>query len=239
VQVQDVYRALWRHRFFIIVLTSCLVAAAWYATSRQERIYEASTLIQILQPIDDPSETSTSLETGERLAQTYAKIAETANIAARVDQLLLGRVAKADVDISAEPLADLELLSIKARDSDPRRAALVANTAPRALDRFIRESGGLEDKIITVERATVPTSPVSPRLGFNLALALLLGLILNGALALLLEVLGDRVRDADELERISGQPILGTIPSLKFTRPRELERDTRSALQQLERMQSG
>jgi capsular polysaccharide biosynthesis protein len=108
--------------------------------------------------------------------------------------------------------------AITARSPSPERAAQVANAAPKALQAFIRQSSTKADRVITVERASVPANPAFPRLKLNLALALLLGLIFNGALALLIEVLGDRVHDADEVERLTGQPILTTVPNLHFRR---------------------
>ena len=43
----DVYRALWRHKVFIAALTALFVAAALYATSRQARSYETSSLVRV------------------------------------------------------------------------------------------------------------------------------------------------------------------------------------------------
>jgi capsular polysaccharide biosynthesis protein len=225
----------------MVVMTALLVAAAWFLTSRQTPIYEASTLIRVLQEIKDPSETGGALATGERLARTYANIVETNNVADRIVNDLDGQVAIEDVRISAEPVEDLELLWIAARNEDPERAALIANSAPNALESFIRQSEAVADEVIVVEAAGVPSTPVAPRLILNLALAFLLGLILNGALALLIEVLGDRIHDADEVERVTGQPVLGSVPTLQFIRPHELEVPdaTTPPLPRLERMESG
>lgn len=220
--IADVYRALWRHKYFILVLTACLVAAAWYLTSRQQQIYESETLVRVVQRVDDPDQAAglQALETAERLARTYANIAQTDNIAQRVARATDLPISA--VKISADPVRDLELLWIRARSPSPQRAADVANAAPRALQSFIRQTGTPSERVITVEPASLPTEPASPRLMLNLVLAGLLGLIFNGALALLIEVLGDRVRDADELERLTGQPILTTVPKLHFHRHRLL-----------------
>jgi uncharacterized protein involved in exopolysaccharide biosynthesis len=42
----DVYRALWRHKVFIAVLTAAFVTATWYATKQQTQTYEASALVR-------------------------------------------------------------------------------------------------------------------------------------------------------------------------------------------------
>jgi capsular polysaccharide biosynthesis protein len=225
VGIADVYRALWRHKFFIVALTAGLVAAAWFLTSRQEKIYEAGTLIRIQQRIETPGTVITGLATGERPAQTYAQIAQTHAIAQRIAAQLDGKAAIGDIDISASPVEDLELLWVRASSPIPAKAQLIANAAPPALQAFIRETGTLRDRVVTVELAGLPRDPAKPNLTLNLALAFLLGLIFNGALALLIETLSDPLPDPDRLEELTGHPVLATIPSLRFTSPLSLARN--------------
>jgi tyrosine-protein kinase len=63
-----------------------------------------------------------------------------------------------------------------------------------------------------VTRATTPTSPSGPNLTLALGLGLLVGLIGGLGLAFLFENLSTRVEAAEEIEDISGLPILGSIP---------------------------
>jgi capsular polysaccharide biosynthesis protein len=120
------------------------------------------------------------------------------------------------VGLSADPAEDLDLLSITARSDNRRNAAVAANAAPWALRAFIRRSGSRTERIVTVKRATIPASPVSRQLPLKIAIAVMLGLIFNGALALLLELFRDRLPEPDELGRALGHPVLATIPSLRL-----------------------
>lgn len=214
----DVYRALWRHKWFILVLTGALVLATGVLTARQEKIYKASTLIRIQQRIQDTGQTLGALEAGQRLALTYSRIVKTSTIAEGVQRSFHGSLRRSDIDISAEAVPDLELVTISAKSPSPRTAQRIANAVPRALKTFIADTGTLRDQVITVEPASLPDNPVSPRPKLNLALALLFGLVFNGALALLLEVLADRLPSTDELERLTARPVLATIPTLHFRR---------------------
>jgi receptor protein-tyrosine kinase/non-specific protein-tyrosine kinase len=63
-----------------------------------------------------------------------------------------------------------------------------------------------------VQSASTPTSPSSPNPKRDGILGLLLGLVLGGALAFLLERLDRRVKDPAQLSEIFGRPILGAIP---------------------------
>jgi capsular polysaccharide biosynthesis protein len=217
----DVYRALWRHKIFILLLTTCFVGAAYVVTKREQPVYESTALIRIQQRIQSPSEAFGALETGQRLAQTYAKIVGTTTIARKIYTDLDGRVPFHEIvgRVSGSPVQDLELLSVAGRSANPRTAQLITSSAPRALRAFIGETGTLRDQVITIQNASYPTSPSAPHVRRTVILALVIALIFNGALALLLEILGDRFADLDEVERLTGKPVLVAIPTLSFTAP--------------------
>lgn len=63
-----------------------------------------------------------------------------------------------------------------------------------------------------VQTAQLPTSPSSPKVKRNIALAIMLGLFVGPGFALLLERLDRRIREPDELEEALGRPILGMVP---------------------------
>jgi capsular polysaccharide biosynthesis protein len=122
------------------------------------------------------------------------------------------------VKVSGSPVADLDLLSITARNRNPTNAMLAANAVPPALRNFIRKSGSVSEQLITVEPAARPSSPVSRQWPLKIAIALLLGLVFNGALALLIELFRDRFPEPDELEQALGHPVLAAIPALRLHR---------------------
>jgi capsular polysaccharide biosynthesis protein len=261
----NVYRALWRHKLFILVLTAAFVAAVVYATVQQDREYEAGMLMRVQERGPSAGNASAALQASQDLAQTYAKIigagalkGEIRTFVAQCRRLRtaptqnrprvptgqgnsqslknatappagscesLGVTGKgqlsprsvSEVSLSASPVQDLDLLSITARSKDPTNAGIAANAVPWALRAFIRNTGSAStEKIITVKAATTPSAPVSRHLALNIVIATMLGLIFNGALALVLELLRDRLPGPDELERAVGRPVLATIPSLRL-----------------------
>jgi capsular polysaccharide biosynthesis protein len=225
VTVPDLYRALWRHKLFILVMTSALAVAAWYLTSQQQPEYRASALVRVQQTITDPAEAFGALQTGGRLARTYASIARTDTIARKIYADLDEKVPFPEINrhISARQVEDLELLWITARSRNPERARLIAEAAPRALRSFIEETGTLRDQVITVQAPSRPGHPSSPNVRMNVIIAVVLGLIFNGGLALLIEVLRDRVGTTEELETLAGRPVLTTVPLLDLKRPSPLK----------------
>jgi capsular polysaccharide biosynthesis protein len=258
----NVYRALWRHKLFILVLTAAFVAAVVYATVQQDREYEAGMLMRVQERGPTAGNASAALQASQDLAQTYAKIIGAGALRGEIRTFVaecgrrraspqnpppaptgqgksksstdkgppagscesLGATGNSrlsprrvsEVSVSASPVQDLDLLSITARSKDPTNARIAANSVPWALRAFIRNTGSTTEKIITVKAATTPSAPVSRHLALNIVIAIMLGLIFNGALALVLELFRDRLPEADELERAVGRPVLATIPSLRL-----------------------
>ena len=73
--VSTIYRSLWRHRLFIILMTALLAAVAFFVSSSQTKLYTATALVRVQQKVTNANDVFGSLQTGERLAQTYAEIA--------------------------------------------------------------------------------------------------------------------------------------------------------------------
>jgi capsular exopolysaccharide synthesis family protein len=74
-------------------------------------------------------------------------------------------------------------------------------------------SAGLRaTNIHLVDSALVPTAPVRPRIMYNIAVSLLVGLVLGVSLAIIEESLDTSIKSAEDLERVLGAPTLAVIP---------------------------
>jgi capsular exopolysaccharide synthesis family protein len=62
--------------------------------------------------------------------------------------------------------------------------------------------------------ASVPTTPAFPRYGLTMSGALLVGLVLGAVVILLLERLDGGFRTGEQIERMTGRPLVGMIPAL-------------------------
>jgi capsular polysaccharide biosynthesis protein len=224
VAAMDIYRALWRRRFLVAILTIATVVSAYIAVSRETKMYKTSTMVRIESRVTDPTQLSNQIGIAQHLAQTYAQIVSTYSMGNRIFRVLGGRVPRDEIEISASPIQDLELLNISAKSSDPRVAAEVANAAPVALRQFLASNPNPgKDAVITVDPAGTPGTAFSPRLKLSLIIAFVAGLVFNGGLALLIEFLSDRLPDADDMEAAFGLPVLATVPVLEFRSP-DIER---------------
>ncbi len=74
-------------------------------------------------------------------------------------------------------------------------------------------SAGLRaTNIHLVDSALVPTAPVRPRIMYNIAVSILVGLVLGVSLAIIEESLDTSIKSAEDLERVLGAPTLAVIP---------------------------
>lgn len=87
------------------------------------------------------------------------------------------------------------------------------------LERYkeIGVAGGIDqsnaaNNVAVIDRAETPRSPYKPRLGLNLALSLMLGLMFGGAAAVGREFLDDTFKTPEDVEEVLGLPLLGVIP---------------------------
>lgn len=73
--------------------------------------------------------------------------------------------------------------------------------------------------VSVVDRASFPFYPSAPNVRMNLALGLLLGLCVGGALAAIRELTDSRIRERGDVERETGVPVLAMIPTLRNPGP--------------------
>lgn len=120
-------------------------------------------------------------------------------------------------DLTAEVL-DLQKKSIRygilKREVESNRS-LYNNLLQRYKE--VDVAGGVgTNNIFIVDRAAVPTAPSHPQFLKVIVIALFGGLLVGFAAAYLIEMLDDRLRSPDDVEKSLGLPILGVVPASDF-----------------------
>ncbi|WP_238302770.1 GumC family protein [Sphingomonas phyllosphaerae] len=101
------------------------------------------------------------------------------------------------------------------------------------LQRFkeIGVAGGVGiNNVSVVDAADTPEKPSSPRLLLNLVLSLLIGTGLGAVAAFALEQIDEAIADPAEVERRLGLPLLGSVPKVDRSTPKEALLDRKSDL---------
>ena len=96
-------------------------------------------------------------------------------------------------------------INVTVSDTDPRRAAAVANEMASVLPAVLntlRQPATTPHEIVTIGQATVPTKPSSPKPNENLIIGLALGVVLGCGAALVVESLDRRLKDSADVESI-------------------------------------
>ena len=142
--------------------------------------------------------------------RSYAALATTASVLDPVIEEEDLKVARSDLAsrIQVEAREQQSLLLVTVSDSDPRRAAAIANAVSAEVSRVGTPAGGAVG-LDQVDPAVAPSSAVSPRPLLSAILGGVAGIVLAVVIGLVRELTDGRVRERQDLERITQVPVLG------------------------------
>jgi capsular polysaccharide biosynthesis protein len=156
------------------------------------------------------------VQTNRLLAATYCEIATSrAVLKETIDKLNLHETAeqlKSKVNVSAE--GDTEVININVKDTDPQRAALIANTiASSFIDNIVKIMK--VDNVHIIDDAVPPTNKVSPKPLFNIVIAAILGIMISIFIIFLMNYFDRTVKNVEDVKKYLDLPVLGVIPEIK------------------------
>lgn len=222
--LRDYFRTIvkrWRIVAACFLVGICLASVA---TLTATPVYQAEA--QLFVSVQTGSDDASAANQGNNFAQqrvtSYAAIVSSPLVLEPViaDLGLTDGAAGLSGRVTASVPLNTNLLNVVVTDTDPARAAQVANAVSSQFARVIADlekpadTGRSLVKVTVVRQAGVPTAPIEPRAALNLALGGLLGLMLGVGLAVLRETLDTTVKSSDDIARIDtaeGVSILGGI----------------------------
>jgi capsular exopolysaccharide synthesis family protein len=142
------YLAVVRRRWWIIGGTMLVaLLAAWYLTSRAERVYEATVTMRVATPANAAgSVRGDDVTYTDRLVNTYTQILGSLPVLEQVRQAA-GLEARPRIGVTVP--ANTELMRVTASDTDPERAAAAANAAQASLRAKVTELATADQKDAT------------------------------------------------------------------------------------------
>ena len=209
-----------RRWLWLIALLGLGLAAASYLVSAQSRpMYESklTILVNAGRLSDRQDQNFQDLVTSERRAVTYSLLLTKRSVMEGVVEKLglatdPGALAGR---ITVEFLRNTELIDLTVRDTDPERAALIANELVRVFNE--QESSLLDNPYAAILSSLHAVEPArtgslvpsdAPRNGI---LALVVGLMLAVAFGIIWEHFDDRIRSSEQLEQAIGLTPLVSI----------------------------
>ena len=160
--------------------------------------------------------TNQDLQAGSYLVKDYREIILSQNVLSQaIEELKLDMTpAELSKKISVSVPTDTRILSITAKDGDPKEAARIANGLRNVAAEKIIAVTKVSD-VTTLDEAEVPQSPSSPNIRRNVLLGFIAGAGLMVVLMVVVEVLDDRVKRPEDVEELMGLTLLGVVPDIK------------------------
>ena len=194
------------------------IAAFGYSAFLAKKEYQSTSRIYVVsrQNQDNNALTNSDLQAGSYLVKDYREIILSQNVLSQaIEELKLDMTpAELSKKISVSVPTDTRILSITARDGDPKEAARIANGLRNVAAEKIISVTKVSD-VTTLDEAEVPQSPSSPNIRRNVLLGFIAGVGLMVVLMVVVEVLDDRVKRPEDIEELMGFTLLGVVPDIK------------------------
>ena len=212
-------KVLWKRKFSIILVALVFAIAAFgYSAFLAKKEYQSTSRIYVVsrQNQDNNALTNSDLQAGSYLVKDYREIILSQNVLSQaIEELKLDMTpAELSKKISVSVPTDTRILSITAKDGNPKEAARIANGLRNVAAEKIIAVTKVSD-VTTLDEAEVPQTPSSPNIRRNVLLGFIAGAGLMVVLMVVVEVLDDRVKRPEDIEELMGLTLLGIVPDIK------------------------
>jgi len=197
------YLLLIRKWWWLLVAGTLAAGVASYAISKTLTPIYSSTATLLVNQTQVPGTIAyNDILTSERLTRTYKELIGKSLVLEEVSERLdlpYGADQLAAM-ISVSVVTDTQLLRLSVESSDPALASEIANTTASVfIEQNMENQLSRPGEVSIVEVATTPSSPIKPNVKLNTLAAAIIGLLLAGGVALLIEYLDDTVKSPEDL----------------------------------------
>lgn len=216
-ELVDYVRVLRRRWLLILLAVLACGAVAYLLSAFTTPVYSTSTRLVVSAPrgdgfFDEVSNRTLAISRAEAYA-TYASTGPAIDAALDAAGYPVGS-GRPQVTGAAD--GETPFLTVTVRDTDPVKAAAVANAYADELLGVVAELDATPElaaeSLAVVDPAGVPTDPVSPQPVRDTLIGVMLGLVLGVGAAFVREALDRTYKDADVLERETSLSVLGVVP---------------------------
>ena len=179
-------------------------------------VYETTTtlIVNTEQVNETNTITGDQLNVTQKLTLTYGDIIKSRTVIDEVIQALnlnmeYGEVSKM---ITVSPVKDTQIIAITVQDTNPQRAADIANTIPRVFTKEVKRITKA-NSVEVIDKAVVAENPIKPNKIMNIAIAGVLGVMIGLFIIFVLEYMDNKIKTPQDIEKHIELPILGVIPN--------------------------
>lgn len=175
--------------------------------------YTATTRIYVMNQGDDNQVVYSDFQVAAQFVNDYKVLITGQNVTKEVIEILglnmTPGMLRSMITVSAE--TNTRVLDISIKDTDPQRAADIANCVREIASVQLREIMSV-DAVNLVYAADVPQSPSTPGAAKIMVLAAMVGLVAAVVVLAVCFILDDSIRTEEDVERYLGLGTLGVIP---------------------------
>ena len=203
----------------ILIILSCLAAGLGTKFFVDEE-YSATASIVIVSNETDQSMTYSDVQLSQKLTATYSRILMSESVGDKVIKNL-GLLEKGFtvtdykkiVSVSSE--TNTEILDVTATMTDPILAAQVTNETVKVFSNEVYDIMNVRNVTI-LDNAKIPTLPSGPNIKRNTLLGAAFGVLLSFVIVCIRYLKDTKVKSAEEIKKILGYPIIGSIPDIEL-----------------------
>ena len=217
ISLQELFQVLKKRLFLIITITLAAVAiSAAVSYFVLTPVYEVKTTMMAYgadKKLESDSNSLTEIQTNLKLINTYNDLIKSDKILEKVLNELeldmtMGQLA-GKINVSNNKESHVIYISVK--DTDPYRAAEIANMTAQILEKEIQQEMNASIKQWSKAKVSENQAPVEPKPLLNIAIAAVIGLMLGVGLAFLLEFLDNTIKTEQDIENTLELPVIGVI----------------------------
>lgn len=205
------------NKIWIIIIVGILgaVIAGLYTTVFIDPQYTSSSMIFILTKTTSITSLA-DIQLGSQLTSDYKILTTSRPVVEKVISNLKLDMTYEELceKISVENEADTRILTMIVTDPDPYTAKLIVDELTNIVLERVAEIMDTDEPGI-VESGNIAETPSIPNLKKNCLLGGLLGILLSGGIVVVLFLLDDSIKNADDVEKYLEINVLASIPNIK------------------------
>lgn len=220
ISLKELYDTLKKRILLIISITMLAVAiSALISYFMLTPKYQASTQVLVSQAATG---SITSMLASGNPFDSDSKYIDTYNVILKSPYILEQVIAEIGLErshgqlngqISVAQEGRSQVVTIRVEDSNPILAVEIANITADIFRREIQTLLRIDNiHILSPAEMSKNPTPISPKPNLNMGIAFVLGLMTSVGIVFLLEFLNNTIRNEEDIEKILGLPVLGSIP---------------------------
>ena len=208
------YINIFRKRGWIVLLTTIIAITISGILSFFviEPVYQAQLTFMVnFNQNENAQITQEDMDYGTKLVETYKPIIKSRKVTQKIKNNLNLSMSQSEIGdaIQINSISG-PVMSVTVNSTNPVLAANIANEVPEVFGKELKRIAKV-DGIEVIDMAKAPNSPVSPNKIKNIIMAAIIGIVIGIFIVLLLEVLDNKVKTVEDIEKYIELPVLGSI----------------------------